>query len=86
MDTNERPYLTVNLPRDVSDEAALLLLEMMQSFVDEFYSMYWKQIERAEIARDRCLDEFFREEERLARERDFRQRQLNFPFPDEPPF
>jgi hypothetical protein len=86
MDTNDRPYLSIDLPRDISDEAALLFSEVMQAFVDEFYTLYGKQIERAEVARGRSLHELFREEQRLTRERDFRERQLSFPFPDEAPF
>jgi hypothetical protein len=58
-----RPYLTLELPPVLSDEAARLFSELLQSLADQFYSHYCKQIQRAWRARAREQEEFLRERE-----------------------
>jgi hypothetical protein len=84
---DEGPCLIVPLPDDLSDEAALHLSEVMMWLSNSFDSLHWQHIKRAKLARQREQEEFFREQEILAREREFRAAQLDLPLDDpNPPF
>lgn len=78
-----RPLLFIEMPRAVSDESALQLFDLMQRLVNELRRRYGKQIERAQAEHQRAIDEFFREQEALRRERQFRAAQLNLPLDDD---
>jgi hypothetical protein len=73
---DHRPYLTLELPPVLSDEAARQFSNLLQSLADEFYTHYCKQIQRACRARAREREEFLRGQQSL-------QAQQNLPFGDE---
>jgi hypothetical protein len=70
------PYLTLELPPVLSDEAARQFSDLLQSLADEFYTHYCEQIQRACLAR-------MREQEEFLRERECFQAQQFLPFGDE---
>jgi len=86
MDERSR-YLNVPLPEEISDEAARCVSEMMLWLSNEFDSLHWSQIKRADLARLREQEAFLREREALEREWAFRAAQLDLPLDDpNPPF
>jgi hypothetical protein len=78
-----RPLLIIEMPRMISDDAALQLLELMQRLASGFNLKYKAQIQRAQVARQRAIDEFLREQDALRKERQFRAAQLDIPLCDD---
>jgi hypothetical protein len=93
-DTDQPPCLTIELPLEISDEAALQITNLLMAFHDAFCSHFDDQIRRAVLARMRVKEEIWREQQelrlerdRLSREQQFRAVQLNLPFDeDDVPF
>jgi hypothetical protein len=69
------PYLRLDLPPVLCDEAARQFSLLLQHLADQFYSHYAKQIQRACRAREREQQEFLRE-------REFHEAQLELPLGD----
>jgi hypothetical protein len=77
-----RPIAIIEMPRPVTDEAALQLYEMMQHLLTGLHRGYGKQIQRAQVERQRAIREFYEQQEALKRERLIRAAQLGLPCAD----
>lgn len=79
-----RPLLGIEMPRAISDEAALQIYELMRRLINAFDIMYGNQIRSAETDRHLAIKQFFNEQYSIRAERELRARQLdlNIPLPE----
>lgn len=75
--TYPRPLLIIEMPRAVSDEAAMLAFDIMRRLADELLQKYGVQIQRAKAERQRAIEDYHRDQDMIRREQEFRAAQLD---------